>query len=107
MTTARSDTDDLFIALAHPVRRRILREAIADEGELSPKGLARELDQPLPRLSYHVRVLAQCGALELARTQKIRGSTQHFYRAAVAPWAQLALEQSRGPGGKGKAQGGE
>ncbi len=108
MKTTSSDTNDLFTALAHPLRRRILREAIADEGELSPRELASSLDQPLSRLSYHVRVLAQCGALELTRTQQIRGSTQHFYRAAVeAPWARLALETSRGPTGKGKPRGGE
>lgn len=109
MATASSpDPNDLFVALAHPLRRGILREAIANEGELSPRDLASDLEQPLSRLSYHVRVLAGCGALELTRTQQIRGSTQHFYRAAVeAPWARLALEASRGPTGKGKPQGGE
>jgi len=101
MTTARgSNTDDLFTALAHPTRRQILRELIADGGELSPRELAARLTQPLTRLSYHVRTLAQCGALELVRTKQIRGSTQHFYRPVVdAPWAKLALAEGDAPSG--------
>ncbi len=104
MTTTRSATNDLFIALAHPLRRLILREAIADEREVSPRELATKLGQPLSRLSYHVRVLAECGALKLTRTKQIRGSTQHFYRAALdTPWARMALKAGEGSpeGGKG------
>lgn len=108
MKTTSFDADDLFTALAHPLRRRILRETIASEGELSPRELASSLDEPLSRLSYHVRILARCGALELTRTQRVRGSTQHFYRPTVeAPWAKLALEASRGSAGKGKSRRGE
>ena len=32
------------------------------------------------KLSYHVRILAHCGAIELVRTEQVRGSNQHFYR---------------------------
>ncbi len=97
MTTTRSDANDLFIALAHPLRRQILREALANDGEISPRELASNLEQPLSRLSYHVRVLSGCGALELARTKQIRGSTQHFYRSTLdAPWAKLALKAHEG-----------
>jgi DNA-binding transcriptional ArsR family regulator len=93
MTTASSNTNDLFIALAHPLRRRILREMIAVDCEISPRELAENLEEPLSRLSYHVRILAECGALELTRTKQVRGSTQHFYRPVVeAPWARKALE---------------
>jgi len=94
MTTASGPhANDLFTALAHPLRRRILRAMLADESEVSPRELASSLDQPLARLSYHVRVLAKCEALELVRTRQIRGSTQHFYVPAVdASWARQALE---------------
>ena len=93
MTTASGPhANDLFTALAHPTRRRILRLAIAEESEVSPRGLASKLDLPLARVSYHVRILAQCEALELARTRHTRGSNQHFYRPTVdAPWARQAL----------------
>ena len=91
-TPSGSQADDLFTALAHPTRRRILRRAIAEEAEVSPRGLASALALPLARISYHVRVLAHCGALELVRTRQTRGSNQHFYRPSVdAPWARQAL----------------
>jgi len=93
MTTASGPhADDLFTALAHPTRRRILRRAIAEDAEVSPRSLASALKLPLARISYHVRVLAHCGALELIRTQHTRGSNQHFYRPTVnASWAREAL----------------
>lgn len=100
---------DLFTALGHPMRRRILRELLDAPGEVSPRELADELSEQLSALSYHVRVLAECGAVELVRTEQIRGSTQHFYRAVVkANWAVSALQASDDPpGGKGRARGEE
>ena len=86
-------TNSLFVALAHPLRRRILRHMVEVADEISPRELAEALDQPLSRLSYHVTVLAQCRAIELVGTAPVRGTTQHFYRAAVdVRWALMALE---------------
>jgi DNA-binding transcriptional ArsR family regulator len=100
---------NLFTALGHPMRRRILREMLDAPGEVSPRELADELSEQLSALSYHVRVLAECGAVELVRTEQIRGSTQHFYRAVVkANWAVSALRVGdEPPGGKGRARGEE
>ncbi len=94
MAAARnSKSGDLFVALAHPMRRRILRKMIEDDGEISPRDLALALKEPLSKLSYHVRILAYCGAIELVRTDQVRGSMQHFYRVIIdARWAQMALE---------------
>jgi len=102
MATARSPkTGDLFMALAHPLRRRILRKMIEDEVEISPRDLARDLGEPLGRLSYHVRVLALCSAIELVRMEQVRNSNQHLYRVIVdARWAQMALETAGDPPGK-------
>jgi DNA-binding transcriptional ArsR family regulator len=98
---------DLFIALAHPLRRQILRTMLAG-GQASPSDLAAGLDEPLSALSYHVRVLAECGAIKLVRTRQIRGSTQHFYRPVVkASWAITALEAGEEPPGRGRSQGEE
>jgi DNA-binding transcriptional ArsR family regulator len=84
---------DLFTALGHPMRRQVLREMLDNPGEISPRELAAKLSEQLSALSYHVRVLAECNAIELVRTQRIRGSTQHFYRAVVhADWALSALQ---------------
>ena len=88
----RPKANDLFTALAHPLRRKILRKMLELKDETAPRELSAELREPLSALSYHVRVLAECGAVKLKRTHKIRGATQHFYRAAIkADWARMAL----------------
>jgi DNA-binding transcriptional ArsR family regulator len=88
----RSDDNDLLLALRHPLRRRILR-LMADREAISPLELARLLDRPLSNVAYHVRVLADCGAVTLVGTAPKRGSTQHFYCSAIeAPWALRILE---------------
>jgi DNA-binding transcriptional ArsR family regulator len=77
--------DRLVKAIAHPLRQQVLAE-IQDAGEASPVAIAGALGQPLGRVSHHVRVLADVGAIELVRTRQRRGATQHFYRAVVLPW---------------------
>lgn len=109
MATGGSDkANDLFTALGHPLRRRILRQMIGKKRETSPRELAIGLDEPLSALSYHVRVLAECGAIKLVRTKQIRGSTQHFYRPAVrAQWARTALKTAEGRAKKNRSRGEE
>jgi DNA-binding transcriptional ArsR family regulator len=90
----RSDDNDLLVALRHPLRRQILRLMLSDEA-ISPRDLSAVLEQPLSNVSYHVRVLADCAAICLVSTRPVRGSMQHFYRAAIeAPWALEVLELS-------------
>lgn len=69
-------------ALGHPMRRGILKEMRGEE-EISPQELSHRMAIPLSNLSYHVRVLADCEAIALVRTQPVRGSMQHFYRFAI------------------------
>jgi DNA-binding transcriptional ArsR family regulator len=108
---ARGEPDkanDLFTALGHPVRRRVLRKMIEKGGEVSPLELAATLAEPLSALSYHVRVLAECKAVKLVRTERVRGSTQHFYRPAVrTKWARSALATTRDPAKKNRPRGEE
>jgi DNA-binding transcriptional ArsR family regulator len=62
------------------------------DGETSPSDLAEVLGRPLSNVSYHVRVLLNCGVLELVRTRQVRGSMQHFYRSLVEEdWARHIL----------------
>lgn len=99
----RSDDNDLLVALRHPLRRRILR-TMAGEEVISPRDLAIALQQPLSKVSYHVRVLADCAAVTLVNTTPARGSMQHFYRTTIeAPWARHVLglvDKERGPTGE-------
>ncbi len=107
-TGSSSKSNDLFTALGHPLRRRILRTMIDRGSEASPRQLSDRLGEPLSALSYHVRVLAECEAIELVRTSQVRGSTQHFYRARVrARWAHTALRAAESRIKKDKPQGEE
>src|SRR3954471_9838335 len=108
MAGSKPKKNDLFNALGHPMRRRILRKMLYDGGEVSPRDLSVKLSEQLSALSYHVRVLAECSAIELVGTERIRGSTQHFYRAIVkASWALSALEAGEEPPGEGRSPGEE
>jgi DNA-binding transcriptional ArsR family regulator len=98
MPGSKKKEKDLFNALGHAVRRQILREMLGAQEEVSPRELSAKLPQHLSALSYHVRVLDECDAIELVRTEKIGGSTQHFYRVIVkADWALAALRADEEP----------
>jgi DNA-binding transcriptional ArsR family regulator len=87
-------TDQLLRALNHSLRRRILR--LMNGETKSPGALAAELGEPLPSVSYHVRVLCECDVLRLVRAQPVRGSIEHFYHPVVeSDWARAALSDSR------------
>src|SRR3954467_1941250 len=79
------DLDEALLrAISHPLRHRLL--GMLDGRTASPNQLARELDLPLGRGSYHTRVLADLGAIELVRTEPRRGALEHFYRAVTTVW---------------------
>jgi DNA-binding transcriptional ArsR family regulator len=86
-------------AIGHPLRWSIL-EAL-NEGESSPVRLARRFGEPVNLVAYHMRILADAGAVELVRTQPRRGSTEHYYRAVMRPtfadreWARLPVKTRR------------
>lgn len=90
---SESNTGDnaLLVALRHPLRRQILRAMLAQD-PISPRQISNELCEPLSNVSYHVRVLADCGAVTLVDTTPVRGSMQHFYSPTIdAPWALAVL----------------
>jgi DNA-binding transcriptional ArsR family regulator len=66
-------------ALAHPLRVRILEELQGRTA--SPSGLAREFRKELGVVAYHVLQLLEFGAIEQARTRRVRGAIEHFYAA--------------------------
>jgi DNA-binding transcriptional ArsR family regulator len=86
----------LLSILQHPLRKRLLRFYVEAEGALSPKELALLANDPkISNVGYHVRVLAEKGAVELVETQPRRGAVEHFYKAtalvAEVPWGSAAL----------------
>lgn len=107
MAASSRSTQNLFVALGHPTRRRILREM--DGGPpASPRELTERLGDTLSNVSYHFRVLAEAGVLKLVSTRPVRGSTQHFYGMEIdADWAKAVLELDERAESNGDSQGEE
>jgi DNA-binding transcriptional ArsR family regulator len=104
MGDEQTDENELLIALRHPLRRQILRTMAATD-PISPRQISDELREPLSNVSYHVRVLADCGAVTLVDTEPVRGSMQHFYSSTVEEaWALAVLGLS---GNGDQPEGGE
>src|SRR3954468_8566609 len=76
--------ESLLRAISHPLRHRLL--GMLDGGIASPNELARELGLPLGRVTSHIRLLNDLGAIELVRTEPRRGALEHFYRAVTTVW---------------------
>jgi len=91
---------NLVRALGHPLRARAL--AGFNERTCSPKEVAAELGVPVSKLSYHVKVLRECGCIELVSTIPRRGATEHFYKGTTrsffndAHWERLSKHTKNG-----------
>jgi DNA-binding transcriptional ArsR family regulator len=94
----RSETTDfdrqLVKALAHPVRAEAL--TILNARVASPTEIAKELGLPVGNVSYHVNELEKFGCIELVRTERRRGATEHYFRGVARSylddpfWSQLS-----------------
>lgn len=74
----RRINQQMVTALAHPLRVEILR--LLEQGPSSPTRLAARIREELEKVSYHTKVLAECGCIELVATEPSRGSIEHFYK---------------------------
>ncbi|MGN6253708.1 MAG: hypothetical protein ACTHO8_01830 [Solirubrobacterales bacterium] len=92
----------LLRALGHPMRKTLLKLCLEAGERKSPKELAlatyggkRSFQAHLSNVSYHMRVLAEYGALEIVGEEPRRGSVAHFYRptklARETPWVLGAI----------------
>ena len=86
----------LHTILQHPLRKQLLKLFVEAGEELrSPKELTVPVNKRVSSVGYHVRVLADYGAVELIDTQHRRGAVEHFYEATSlvdeVPWGRLAL----------------
>lgn len=75
---------ELVKALAHELRVEIL--TILNERVASPNELAKELDEGLSQVSYHVKVLRDYGTIRMVKTAPRRGAVEHYYRATSRPY---------------------
>lgn len=70
-------------AVGHRIRVEVL--TMLHEGAYCPNELAELLGEPLGRVSHHINELLDGGSIELARTEQVRNTTRHFYRAVELP----------------------
>lgn len=84
---------DLMQALSNRLRAEIL--AILAERVASPKEMAEETGESVSVVSYHVRVLLECRAIELDRKEPRRRAVEHFYRAVEPTLLPLILASYR------------
>lgn len=77
-----SVTAALIRALGDPHRREILRLLHASEC-MSATQMSGRIRASRKSLGHHVRVLEDCGAVELAAERRVRGATEKFYASAV------------------------
>jgi predicted transcriptional regulator len=84
-------------AIAHRVRRQILRTLAESEGPRSPMQISREFGVGVSPIAYHVSILRRFDAIELAEEKMARGAVEHFYASKIkndAPIEAL-LEETR------------
>jgi len=70
-------------ALSH--RTRILILIVLNEGIYAPGEVASIVDEPLKNVSNHMRELADCGSIELVKSEPRRNMMQHYYTAVQMP----------------------
>jgi len=78
-TERRKASENRIKAMSHPLRAAILN--ILSDRIASPAEMARELEEELSNVSYHVKQLVEFECAELVSTRPVRGALEHFYRA--------------------------
>jgi DNA-binding transcriptional ArsR family regulator len=85
----------LIFLLQHPLRKQLLRLCVEANEMRSPKELTIPVNRDISIVGYHVRVLAEHGAVELVAEQPRRGVVEHFYEPTDlvdgVPWGRAVL----------------
>lgn len=84
-------------AIAHRVRRQVLRALADGDGPRSPMQISRELGAGVSPIAYHVTILRKFDAIVLAEEQMARGAVEHFYASKIEddPPIEALLEETR------------
>jgi DNA-binding transcriptional ArsR family regulator len=77
---------DEVVAYALGHRTRICVLTILNEGTYTPEQIAQIIDEPTNNVSHHIRELLDAGSIEVAKTEKVRNTTLHYYRAIKMPY---------------------
>jgi DNA-binding transcriptional ArsR family regulator len=71
-------------AVGHRIRVQVL--VILSEGVFSPDQIAQMIEEPTNKVSHHVKELLDAGSIEVAKTEQVRNTLQHYYRAVEMPY---------------------
>jgi DNA-binding transcriptional ArsR family regulator len=82
--SGKSIEEVVAYALGHRIRVYVL--TILNEGTYTPDQIAQIIGEPLNNVSHHIRELLDAGSIELAKTEKVRNTNQHYYRAVEMPY---------------------
>jgi len=65
----------------HELRRSIMEVLAGRKGPapVSPLEISEQLGRPFDEVSHHVRVLAECEAIERVATRPVGATMQHLY----------------------------
>lgn len=81
----KTRTQRVIKALSFPLRAEIFR-ILSERGKASATEIAKAIDETVPNVDHHLKVLAELGCAEKVDTQKRRGATEHFYVPTARPW---------------------
>jgi DNA-binding transcriptional ArsR family regulator len=84
-------------ALGHPTRVGILMSMNTPRRLLSPSQYRDETDELIGTVSYHFKVLAELGLIELVEEKAVRGATEHVYAPVKRAMAWTKLYASLSP----------
>lgn len=87
----------MAFALSNPIRLEIL-DLLGEHGLSSPVRMSEKLDESLGLVSYHVKVLEECGAVQLVKKKQRRGAWEHFYKRTVNGTVDREVLQKIPPG---------
>jgi len=82
--SGKSIEERVAYAVSHRTRVYVL--TILNEGVYSPDEIAAIMGERTPNVSHHIKELLDAGSIELAKTEKVRNTTQHYYRAVEMPF---------------------
>jgi hypothetical protein len=80
----KSIEEVISYAVGHRIRVQVL--VILSEGVFSPDQIAQMIEEPTNKVSHHVKELLDAGSIEVAKTEQVRNTLQHYYRAVEMPY---------------------
>lgn len=80
----KSIEERVAFALGHRTRVYVL--TLLNEGVYTSEELAGIIGEPVGNVAHHIKQLLDGGSIELAKTERVRNTLQHYYRAIEMPF---------------------